>query len=205
MPGARPDGTIDGTAPDETIDEMASDVIDETTPDDTAPDETVPDETVPEDAREAFGDFHAVGPDPIDLMDLCARVAGPGYGAVATFSGTVRDTFEGRPVRHLEYEAFEPMCLEILRSMTARLRARFDVGRVAIVHRTGRLEVGETSVAIAVSAPHRRAALEACSEAIEGVKRDLPVWKKEVFESGEVWRENEVPSAVSQDGPGERG
>ncbi len=151
------------------------------------------------------GDFHGVGPEPIDLTELCARVASPGCGATATFSGTVRDTFEGRRVRHLEYEAFEPLCRKVLADLTAELRARFDVGRVAIVHRTGRLQVGEASVAIAVSAPHRRAALDACSEAIERVKRDLPVWKKEVFEGGEVWRENEVGSGPAPDALGESG
>ena len=138
----------------------------------------------------AAGDRYGIQSDPIDLAELVRHVAGPSCGAVATFSGTVRDSFEGRRVRWLEYEAYEPMAREALERIGADLRRRHDVGRIAIVHRTGRLDVGETSVAIAVSAPHRRAALEACAEAIERLKSTLPVWKKEVFEGGEVWREN---------------
>ncbi len=139
-------------------------------------------------------DLYAIQTGPIDLAELVAHVAGPGCGAVATFSGTVRDSFQGRRVLHLEYEAYEAMAVKVLREIGAGLRARFDLGRVAIVHRTGRLEVGETSVAIAVSAPHRRAALAACAEAIERLKAELPVWKKEFFEGGAVWRENDPRS-----------
>lgn len=145
----------------------------------------------------AAGDLYSVGPDPIVVAKLCDRVAGAAYGAIATFGGTVRDTFEGRRVRHLEYEAFEPLCLEVMHELGTQLRSEFEIGLIAIAHRIGRLEVGELSVAIAVSAPHRRAALAACSEAIERVKRDLPVWKKEVFDGGEVWRENDVRSGVT--------
>jgi molybdopterin synthase catalytic subunit len=142
-------------------------------------------------------DLYALQVEPIELATLVAHVAGPGFGAVATFSGTVRDSFQGRRVLHLEYEAYDPLALKVLREIGAGVRARLGVGRIAIVHRTGRLEIGETSVAIAVSAPHRRVALEACGEAIERLKAELPVWKKEFFEDGAVWRENDPRSGVS--------
>ena len=142
-------------------------------------------------------DLYALQSEPIELAALVSRVTSPGFGAVATFSGTVRDSFQSRRVLHLEYEAYEPMALKVLREIGAGLRERYDVGRVAIAHRTGRLEVGETSVAIAVSAPHRHAALEACAAAIERLKAELPVWKKEFFEDGAVWRENDVRSGVT--------
>ena len=135
--------------------------------------------------------------EPLDLAELVDLVRGPDCGAVATFSGTVRDSFEGRRVRFLEYEAYDAMALAVLREIESELRQRHAVSRIAIVHRVGRLEVGETSVAIAVGAPHRRAALAACAEAIESLKARLPVWKKEHFEGGEVWRENDVRSGVS--------
>lgn len=149
--------------------------------------------TPPRAAAEPPADWYAIQPEPLDPADVWARVAGPGYGAIATFAGTVRDTFGGRRVVRLEYEAYAPMALEVLREIGSGLRSRHELGRVAIVHRTGPLEIGEVSVAIAVSAPHRRAALDACDEAIERLKASLPVWKKEVFEGGEEWRENRPP------------
>jgi molybdopterin synthase catalytic subunit len=147
-------------------------------------------------AQHGAQDRYAIQADPIDLAALVAEVAEPGSGAIATFSGTVRDSFEGRRVLHLEYEAYEGMALKVLREIGAALHERFEVSRVAIVHRTGRLEVGETSVAIAVSAAHRAAALAACALAIERLKAELPVWKKEFFEDGAVWRENETRSGA---------
>lgn len=145
----------------------------------------------------AAGDFYAIQRGPIDVSALCERVAGPAFGALATFSGTVRDTFEGRRVQHLEYEAYEAMALRTLHEIGAALHRRFGIGRIAIVHRTGRLAIGETSVAIAVSAAHRRPALEACAAAIDIVKSTVPVWKKEFYEGGEVWRENDLRAGVS--------
>lgn len=153
-------------------------------------------------------DLYVLQREPIELAALVSRVTGPGLGAVATFSGTVRDSFQGRRVLHLEYEAYEPMALKVLREIGAGLRERYQIGSVAIAHRTGRLEVGETSVAIAVSAPHRRAALDACAQAIERLKAELPVWKKEFFADGAVWRENDVRSGVAPrggDGEGRMG
>jgi molybdopterin synthase catalytic subunit len=153
-------------------------------------------------------DFYVLQREPIEIGALVSRVMGPGFGAVATFSGTVRDSFQGRHVLHLEYEAYEPMALKVLREIGSGLRERYEIGRVAIAHRTGRLDVGETSVAIAVSAPHRRAALDACGEAIERLKAELPVWKKELFADGAVWRENDIRSGVAPrggDGEGRTG
>lgn len=156
-------------------------------------------ETVPAPHPTVREDYYAVGPAPLDLSDLCARVAESSAGAIATFSGTVRDTFEGQPVLYLEYEAYEPMALNILREIGGGLRTRWPLARIAIAHRTGRVEVGETSVIVAVSAAHRQPALEACAVAIESVKAKLPVWKKEFFEGGEVWRENDERSGLKPD------
>jgi MoaE-MoaD fusion protein len=115
-------------------------------------------------------------------------VADPGAGAVALFSGIVRDQTGGRRVKFLEYEAHAPMALAKMREIAAAIRARWPgTLRVALVHRVGRLEIGESSVMIAVSSPHRREAFEACHFAIDTLKETVPVWKKEYFEDGEVW------------------
>ena len=115
-------------------------------------------------------------------------VGDPGAGAVALFSGIVRDQTGGRRVKFLEYEAHAPMALAKMREIAAAIRARWPgTLRVALVHRVGRLEIGESSVMIAVSSPHRREAFEACHFAIDTLKETVPVWKKEYFEDGEVW------------------
>jgi MoaE-MoaD fusion protein len=115
-------------------------------------------------------------------------VADPSAGAVALFSGIVRDQTGGRRVKFLEYEAHAPMALAKMREIAAAIRARWPgTLRVALVHRVGRLEIGESSVMIAVSSPHRREAFEACHFAIDTLKETVPVWKKEYFEDGEVW------------------
>ncbi len=121
---------------------------------------------------------------PIDAAALAAEVARNSDGAVATFAGQVRDHHQGRPVDHLEYHAYPEMALEELRRIGADLAARHAVGRMALVHRTGTLAVGEISVLVAVAAPHRREALACCAAAIEEIKRRLPVWKKEFFADG---------------------
>ena len=115
-------------------------------------------------------------------------VGDPGAGAIALFSGIVRDQTGGRRVKFLEYEAHAPMALAKMREIAAAIRARWPgTLRVALVHRVGRLEIGESSVMIAVSSPHRREAFEACHFAIDTLKQTVPVWKKEYFEDGEVW------------------
>jgi molybdopterin synthase catalytic subunit len=133
-------------------------------------------------------DIFAVVDRPLSPDDIAARVDDPGAGGVVIFSGVVRNQTDGRPVKFLEYEAHAPMALTKLREIGAAIRARWpDVKRVAILHRIGRLEIGESSVLIAVSAAHRAEAFEACRYAIDTLKRTVPVWKKEHFEDGEVW------------------
>ncbi len=150
-------------------------------------------------SRQGGADLYMVTVEPLDLRALCERVATPADGALASFTGIVRDNFEGRPVLQLEYEAYAPMAEKVMREIGSGLRERFAIGAVAIAHRTGTLAVGEASVVIVVSAPHRRAALAACSEAIEEVKCRLPVWKKEFFEDGEGWRANTADASPPAD------
>jgi molybdopterin converting factor subunit 1 len=123
--------------------------------------------------------------EPIDLAAVAAEVADVRTGAIATFSGTTRVESRGRSVRHLDYEAYAGMAEEVMADLVAALKAKYELCDVAIVHRTGRVGIGETSVAIAVSAPHRGDALAACAEAIDTLKQTVPLWKKESYEEGE--------------------
>jgi molybdopterin converting factor subunit 1 len=125
--------------------------------------------------------------EPIDLTSVVAKVADERAGAIATFSGTTRVESRGRSVRHLDYEAYAGMAEEIMTDLIEALKGKYDLCEVAIVHRTGRVGIGETSVAIAVSAPHRGDALAACAEAIDTLKQTVPLWKKEAYEGGEEW------------------
>ena len=133
------------------------------------------------------GGAFLISAEPLDLAAAVAEVASDDAGAVATFVGTVRRSSRGRDVEHLEYEAFEEMAEPMLRELAAALTAKHALCEVAIHHRIGRVEIGEPSVVIAVSAPHRAAALEACREAIDTLKETIPLWKKEVYEGGEEW------------------
>jgi molybdopterin synthase catalytic subunit len=108
-------------------------------------------------------------------------------GGIATFVGTTRRRSRGRDVLHLEYEAYEGMAEQVMEDLAAELKGRHDLCEVAIHHRVGRVEIGDTSVVIAVSAPHRADALVACREAIDELKVSVPLWKKEVYEGGEEW------------------
>lgn len=119
-------------------------------------------------------------------------------GAIVTFDGFVRNESHGRATKHLEYEAYEPMALAKMREIGAQIHEKFAIHRIAMVHRLGRLEIGETSVFIAVSAPHRAAAFDACRFAIDTLKRIVPIWKKEYFQDGAVWAEGEIPPAAPQ-------
>ena len=116
-----------------------------------------------------------------------ARCARDEAGAVATFTGTVRNRSRGRDVVSLEYEAYEGMAEQTMAELAAELAARYDLCEIAIHHRVGRVEIGEASVVIAVSAPHRADALAACKDAIDTLKQTVPLWKKEVYEGGEEW------------------
>jgi molybdopterin synthase catalytic subunit len=130
----------------------------------------------------------------IPMAQLVELVRASEDGAVVTFDGCVRNHSHGRTTLYLEYEAYETMALEKMREIGAQLHEKFAIDRVAMVHRLGRLEIGETSVFIAVSAPHRAAAFEACRWAIDTLKRTVPIWKKEFFADGAVWAEGEVPA-----------
>ena len=132
------------------------------------------------------GDFR-LSEKPIDLAAVVAEVAGEDAGAIATFLGTTRVHSRGRTVRYLEYEAYGGMAEAEMARIAEELEGRHEITKVAITHRVGRVGIGETSVAIAVSAPHRAAALAACAEAIDTLKQTVPLWKKEVYEGGEEW------------------
>ena len=134
------------------------------------------------------GDVYRVVTDPLSADAIAAQVDHPGAGGIVVFSGVVRNETGGRPVKFLEYEAHAPMAEAKMREIGEAVRARWaEVKAVAILHRIGRLEIGESSVLIAVSAAHRGTAFEACEYAIDTLKRTVPVWKKEHFEDGEVW------------------
>lgn len=129
---------------------------------------------------------------PIDVGAVARRVVLPECGATVTLDGYAREWTKGRRTLHLVYEAYEPMAQRELERLGNAATERFEIAHIGIVHRTGKLEIGETSVVIAVSAPHRRAAFAACEWAIKELKRTVPIWKKEVFEDGEVWVESEA-------------
>ena len=126
-------------------------------------------------------------PEPLDVAAVLRQVESPDAGGIASFVGTVRRRSRDRDVLHLDYEAYEEMAEEMLARLGAELTERHGLTAVAIHHRLGRVEIGEPSVAIAVSAPHRAAALDACREAIETLKTSIPLWKKEVYSGGEEW------------------
>jgi len=132
------------------------------------------------------GDFR-ISAEPLDVAAVAAEAESDDAGAVAMFVGTVRRRSRERTVLHLEYEAFEEMAEPMLRELAAALTAKHGLCRVAIHHRIGRVEIGEPSVVIAVSAAHRAAALDACREAIDTLKETIPLWKKEFYEGGEEW------------------
>jgi MoaE-MoaD fusion protein len=124
---------------------------------------------------------------PLSVEAAVADVRTPEAGAVATFVGTTRARSRGRDVLYLEYEAYEGMAEQVMAALADSLKERLELCEVAIHHRVGRVDIGETSVVIAVSAPHRAAALTACREAIDELKVSVPLWKKEVYEGGEEW------------------
>jgi MoaE-MoaD fusion protein len=125
--------------------------------------------------------------DPLSLDAVVDEVRSERAGAIASFVGTTRIESRGRSVEHLEYEAYEGMAEQVMAEIAERLKARYDVCDIAIHHRTGRVDIGEASVVIAVSAPHRQDALAACKDAIDTLKEQVPLWKKEIYEGGEEW------------------
>jgi molybdopterin synthase catalytic subunit len=129
---------------------------------------------------------------PIDVAGLAAGLRRGEDGAVVVFEGIVRSHSGGRTTLYLEYEGYEAMALEQMRAIAGEARARWPIDRMAIVHRLGRLEIGETSIAIVVTAAHRAPAFDACRHAIDRVKKSVAIWKKEYFADGAVWVEGEI-------------
>jgi molybdopterin synthase catalytic subunit len=142
------------------------------------------------------GNYFALTREPIDTRGLAARLLRGEDGAVVAFEGVVRNNTKGRRTLWLDYECYEPMALKRMAAIGAELARTREIGRIAIVHRLGRLEIGETSVAVVVTAPHRRPAFEAALEGIDRLKRSVPIWKKEHFEDGEVWVEGEWDASL---------
>jgi molybdopterin converting factor subunit 1 len=132
------------------------------------------------------GDFR-LSEEPLSLDAAVEEVADERAGAIATFTGTTRIESRGRTVRWLDYEAYAEMAEDVMAGIAAQLEERYDLCAVAIHHRIGHVGIGEPSVVIAVSAPHRADALAACKDAIDVLKESVPVWKKEVYEGGEEW------------------
>jgi molybdopterin synthase catalytic subunit/molybdopterin converting factor small subunit len=133
------------------------------------------------------GGAFLISEEPLDPGAVVGEVADERAGGVATFLGTTRIESRGRTVRYLEYEAYPEMAEGVMAQIADDLKRRYDLCEVAIHHRVGRVGIGETSVAIAVSAPHRQDALAACKDAIDTLKETVPLWKKEVYEGGEEW------------------
>jgi MoaE-MoaD fusion protein len=142
---------------------------------------------------ESSNDFFELTTHQIDVGAVARRVVLPECGATVTLDGYAREWTRGRRTLYLIYEAYPPMAISELERLGNEAHERFEIAHIGILHRTGRLEIGETSVVVAVSAPHRRAAFEACEWAIRELKRTVPIWKKEVFEDGEVWVEGDQP------------
>ncbi|KAK9949295.1 hypothetical protein M0R45_004828 [Rubus argutus] len=126
----------------------------------------------------------------IDIAKYINYVSAPQAGAIATFSGTTRDTFDGKTVLELRYEAYVPMAIRCMKSICSSARSSWNLVSIAVAHRLGPVSVGKTSVFIAVSSVHRVDALDACKFVIDEIKASVPIWKKEVYGNGEVWKEN---------------
>lgn len=134
---------------------------------------------------------------PINMQELAAFVADPAAGAMTTFVGMTRNTNDGRDVVRLEYECYPGMAEKEMSKIAEEALARWPIRKVAMIHRIGRVDIGEASVAIAVSSGHRHAAFEACHYAINQLKETVPIWKKELYEGGELWIGSQTGSAGS--------
>lgn len=129
--------------------------------------------------------------DPINREALVRQLRKDYDGAIITFDGVVRNNAMGKTVRYLEYEAYEPMALRQMEDIRRTAKERWPISEMAIVHRLGRMEIGESSVLIVVTSPHRRAAFEACRFGIDTLKQSVPIWKKEFYTDGEAWIEGQ--------------
>jgi len=137
-------------------------------------------------------DFFELTSDTISMESVARRVVPPECGATVTLDGYVRQFTKGRESLYLVYEAYEAMAIKEMKKLVEQAKKDFEIANVGIVHRTGRLEIGETSVVISVAAPHRRAAFAACEWIIRELKRTVPIWKKEVYADGECWVEGDA-------------
>lgn len=144
------------------------------------------------------GNFFALTRLPVDTRLIRQRLLRGEDGAVVDFQGVVRNNTNGRATLWLDYECYEPMALKIMAAIGRDIAASHPIGRIAMVHRLGRMEIGETSVAVVVTAPHRRPAFEAALEGINRLKKLVPIWKKEYFAGGEVWVEGEWDESLLQ-------
>jgi molybdopterin synthase catalytic subunit len=133
--------------------------------------------------------FIQITREPLDSSALIAAVNDPGAGGIVVFEGVVRDNARGKQIRYLEYDVYPEMAIQQIRKIIAEAEKRWNVDRVAVAHRIGRLEIGEASVIIVVATPHRAEAFEACRYIIDTLKTTVPIWKKEVAMNGEEWVE----------------
>ena len=138
-----------------------------------------------------MNDFYELTTEPLNIVEIARRVVPANCGAIVTLDGFVRQFTKGRETEYLVYEGYEPMALKEMEKLINAAKNQFEIENVGIVHRLGRLEIGETSVGISVASPHRRAAFEACEWLIKELKRTVPIWKKEVYADGETWIEGD--------------
>lgn len=143
---------------------------------------------------EKQNDFYEITSETLDVGAIARRVVPASCGAIVTLDGFVRQFTKGRETEYLVYEAYEPMALKEMAKLIEAAKAQFEIENIGIVHRLGKLEIGETSVVISVASPHRRAAFEACEWLIKELKRTVPIWKKEVYRDGEIWIEGDSQS-----------
>ena len=137
-------------------------------------------------------DFCELTTEPIDITTIARRVVPPECGATVTLDGYVRKYTKGHETLHLFNEAYEPMAIKEMQKLIEKAKQDYEISNVGIVHRLGKLEIGETSVVISVAAPHRKAAFAACEWLIRELKRTVPIWKKEVYADGEQWVEGDA-------------
>ena len=137
--------------------------------------------------NQSTADFIELTTKTLDVGAIARRVVPANCGAIVTLDGFVRQFTKGRETEYLVYEAYQPMALKEMEKLIGQAHEQFEIANVGIVHRLGKLEIGETSVVISVASPHRRAAFEACEWLIKELKRTVPIWKKEVYADGEKW------------------
>lgn len=146
--------------------------------------------------NDAAGHRFALAREPLDAQSLSRELQRPEDGAVVVFEGVVRNNSKGRATRYLEYECYESMALQQMARIGREIAAAFDIGRIGFVHRLGRLEIGEASVVVVATAPHRGPAFEAALSGINRLKKEVPIWKKEFFVDGAVWVDGEWDEAL---------